>query len=83
MPFYLASVKNMSAVQTGIGLLPVTASLLPTSMITGGIMTRTGKFRWALWSGWVFMCIAYGLLIILDENSSTVRWVVCQSPSTF
>lgn len=38
-------------------------------------MTRIGRLRWALWSGWAFSCLAYGLLIILDESSSMVRWV--------
>ncbi|RAL67377.1 hypothetical protein DID88_008133 [Monilinia fructigena] len=75
MPFFLASVKGLSPIQTGVGLLPVTASLLPTSMIVGIIMTRTGRLRWALWSGWAAMCLSYGLVIILDENSSTMRWV--------
>ncbi|KAB8300445.1 hypothetical protein EYC80_000617 [Monilinia laxa] len=75
MPFFLASVKSLSPIQTGVGLLPVTASLLPTSMIVGIVMTRTGRLRWALWSGWAVMCLAYGLMIILDENSSTLRWV--------
>ncbi|TAQ90889.1 hypothetical protein B7494_g785 [Chlorociboria aeruginascens] len=75
MPFFLASVKSMSPIMTGVGLLPITGTLLPVSMGVGIFMTRTGKFRLPLWAGWAVMCISYGLLIILDRDSSTVRWV--------
>lgn len=75
IPFYLASVKNQSPIQTGVGLLPTTIALTPTSIIIGILLTRTGRIRWALWSGWAFACLGYGLLIILDEKTPTVGWV--------
>lgn len=75
IPFYLSSVKNFSPVRTGISLMPITVALVPVSVIVGAIMTRTGRTRWALWSGWSIMCLGYGLLIILDQDSSVVRWV--------
>lgn len=75
IPFYFASVKNMSPIQTGLGLLPVTVVLVPASMTVGILMTRTGKARWALWGGWAIACLAYGLSILLGEHTSTVGWV--------
>lgn len=38
-------------------------------------MTKTGKFQWALWSGWAILLLATGLLVLLDSETSTVAWV--------
>ena len=39
-------------------------------------MRRTGRFRWAIWSGWVVTTLATGLLILLDIDTKTYAWVL-------
>ena len=60
---------------SGVRVLPVSLTLVPTSMVVGALMTKSGKFQWALWTGWSILLLATGLLILLDEETSTVRWV--------
>lgn len=49
---------------------------MPISVVVSLAITRTGHVRWALWSGWVFMILSSGLLILLDELIATWRWVL-------
>lgn len=50
--------------------------LVPTGVIVSLLTSRTGRIRWALWSGWVFLILASGLLILLDGRIATWRWVL-------
>jgi hypothetical protein len=50
---------------------------MPASVLVGIAMTRFGKFRWALWSGWTCTTLGSGLLILLDAYSPpTYGWVL-------
>jgi hypothetical protein len=39
-------------------------------------MTRLGRFRWAIWTGWGITTLACGLSILWDISTPTVLWVV-------
>ncbi|EED12228.1 efflux pump antibiotic resistance protein, putative [Talaromyces stipitatus ATCC 10500] len=73
---YFTSVKGFSPVHTGVCLITVSSILMPIGVIVSLIITHTGHVRWALWSGWVFMILSSGLLILLDESIATWRWVL-------
>lgn len=57
-------------------MMPMSSVLVPTGVIVSLVISRTGKIRWALWSGWVFELLASGLLILLDGSMSTWRWAL-------
>ncbi|CAD6594282.1 MAG: hypothetical protein ASARMPREDX12_008559 [Alectoria sarmentosa] len=76
IPFYLENVKDFSPTITGVALMPLTGALLPTSIIIGRIMTKTGRFRWAVWVGWAVIIAGTGLLILLDVHTRTYAWVL-------
>lgn len=40
------------------------------------VTTRIGRYRWAIWSGWVITAIGCGLLLLLDEHTKTPVWAV-------
>jgi hypothetical protein len=67
-------VKQRSPVLSGLGLFPITCALLPGSVIVGIVITRIGRFRWAVWTGWVVTTVAAGLLILLDVDTGTGAW---------
>lgn len=73
---YLQAVKLMSAVMTGVGLLPVSVALMPTSIMVAFIISKTGRYRWALWRGWITTITATGVTIILHEHTSKAAWIV-------
>ena len=39
-------------------------------------MTRFGRFRWAVWLGWLVTLGGTGLLILLDVTTKTYAWVL-------
>lgn len=76
IPFYLESVKNYSPIITGVALIPLTGAMLPTSVIIGRLMTKFGRYRWAIWLGWAVTIAGTGLLILLDVDIHVYAWVL-------
>jgi MFS family permease len=72
--FWFEAVKAMTPTMAGVGLMPTTAGLLPSSVIVGIIMTRAGRFRWAIWSGWSLALLATGLMILWGVDTTTASW---------
>ncbi len=52
----------------------MTCFLLPGSIVTSLITTRTGSYRWSIWSGWAITVVACGLLLLLDQEIETAAW---------
>ena len=42
----------------------------------GGLITRIGTYRWAIWTGWIVLTLATGLTILWDAQTSTAVWVI-------
>ncbi|KAK2055060.1 major facilitator superfamily transporter [Colletotrichum caudatum] len=76
IPFYFLSVRFVTPTQSGLNLFPVTCLLLPGSIIVSVLTSRLGRFRWAIWSGWAITSAGCGLLVLLDENTSTTMWAI-------
>lgn len=76
IPFYLESVKDFSPTITGVALMPLSVSLLPTSIIVGRLMTKFGRFRWAIWCGWAITIAGTGMLVLLDVHIRTYAWIL-------
>ena len=51
LPIYLQAVKGYSATQSGLALLPLVAGIFATSISSGQIMSRTGRYKWMPISG--------------------------------
>jgi hypothetical protein len=45
------------------------------SVVVGIICAMTGRYRWAIWIGWVMTTFGAGLLIILGPDTTIVQWV--------
>lgn len=76
-PFYFMAVHFDTAVQSGINIFPVTCVLLPSSAIVSILITRLGRFRWALYLGWSIATLGSGLIILLavrGEKIKTAEW---------
>jgi hypothetical protein len=75
LPLYYEAVKNMSPIDAGLAVLPETLTLVPSSVITGLAITRTGSYRWAIWIGWIITTVGMGLLTLLDVDTSAGGWI--------
>lgn len=59
-----------------MSLIPATGAMVPMSIVSGIIMRRLGKFRWAIWSGWAITILSTGLIILLDTNIQNYGWIL-------
>lgn len=76
IPFYFNSVLAYSPIRTGASTLPIMVALVPTSIITGRLITRFNKYRWSIWSGWAVCTIGCGLCTMWDANTHVAVWAV-------
>lgn len=75
LPLYYEAVKGFSPVIAGVALFPETFTVAPTCIVVGILITVTGRYRWAIWSGWALTVAGTGLLYLLDVHISTVAWI--------
>ena len=76
VPFYFESVKNYTPTITGVAVMPLSIAMLPTSVVVGRLMTKFGRFRWAVWLGWLVTIAGCGLLILLDADIKIYAWIL-------
>ncbi|OJD10853.1 hypothetical protein AJ78_08244 [Emergomyces pasteurianus Ep9510] len=74
IPLYFQALKEQSPVRTGISALPITSSLVPASVFVAVIIAQTGRFRWAIWLGWILTTLSTGLLLLLSPDTKTAVW---------
>ncbi|KAK7545625.1 major facilitator superfamily domain-containing protein [Phyllosticta citricarpa] len=74
-PFYYEAVKGYSPVLAGVALFPQTFTVAPAAIVVGVAIAWTGRYRWALWSGWFLTTFGYGLLIYMDVNTTVIQFV--------
>ncbi|RYO26269.1 hypothetical protein AA0111_g8240 [Alternaria arborescens] len=75
LPLYFEAVKGMSPVMAGVAIFPWTLTLAPCAMITGIVISKTGKYIWANWLGWCFSVAGMSLLVLLRADTSSAVWV--------
>jgi len=75
MPEYFQAVLGYSPLIAGVSALSQTATVVPCAVFVGVVVARTGRYRWAVWLGWVLGTLGCGLLIMLDVDTSVPAWI--------
>lgn len=70
----MQAVKGETPIIAGISLFPATFTVAPAAMVAGIVISTTGRYRWAIWSGWALTTLGTGILYLLDVNTTTVQW---------
>ena len=70
VPLYVQDVLGHSATASGLVLMPLMLAMMVTSVGSGQVITRTGRYRWALVTGPVIMGAGYVLLASMNAGSS-------------
>jgi EmrB/QacA subfamily drug resistance transporter len=73
LPLYMQVVQGVSPTQSGIRMLPLIFGLLTTAIISGRMISRTGKYRHFPILGTGILVGALFLLSRLDEGSTWMR----------
>jgi EmrB/QacA subfamily drug resistance transporter len=71
LPLFLQVVHGISATLSGVYLLPMVGGLLITSIGSGQLISRTGRYKVYPIVGTGVLCVALFLLSRLDEHTST------------
>jgi EmrB/QacA subfamily drug resistance transporter len=71
VPLFVQGVIGASATNSGVVLTPLILALMTSSVVSGQVVSRTGRYRWALLAGPVVIGLGSFLLSSLDAQSST------------
>lgn len=75
LPLYYEAVREYSPIISGVALFPQTFTVAPCAVVVGILITITGKYRWAVWMGWVLSTIGMGLMCIIKRDTSIPGWI--------
>lgn len=76
LPLYSEVAKGDDALQAGVSIVPVMASVAPVAAVVGIVITRTGRYRELIWIGWACTLISMGLFTVLKTDTPTAGWVL-------
>jgi EmrB/QacA subfamily drug resistance transporter len=71
LPIFLQVVHGISPTLSGVHLLPMMGGLLVTSVLSGRLITRTGRYRLYPIVGTAVTTVGLLLLSMMDEHTST------------
>jgi EmrB/QacA subfamily drug resistance transporter len=73
VPLFMQGALGDSATSSGLVLAPLMLAMVVTSAGSGQVITRTGRYRWALLSGPVVMGAGFAMLAALDVHSGRLQ----------
>ncbi|GKU02660.1 multidrug transporter [Fusarium langsethiae] len=73
---YFMGVKSQTPLMTGVWAFPATISVAPMAALVGLVAEKTGKYQGFLIGGWSLLVTIFGVLTILDKDSSTATILV-------
>jgi EmrB/QacA subfamily drug resistance transporter len=73
MPIFLQVVRGASPTRSGLQMVPMMLGMLLTSIISGQVISRTGRYRLFPIAGTAIMTVGLFLLSRLDANSSAAQ----------
>ncbi|CAH0044660.1 unnamed protein product [Clonostachys solani] len=75
LPIYFQAIQGVSAMQSGIRLLPMLLSMVVSTLATGGLTRVTGYYTPFQIIGTCLMSVGAGLLTTLQVHSSSGVWI--------
>lgn len=78
LPLYFQTVLGLSPILSGLTLFALVIPLSFTSMATGIIIKKTGRYQEVIWVSAVLFCLGAGLLINLPAYRSWPRVIIYQ-----
>ena len=73
LPTFLQYVDGVSATASGVRMLPLVVGLMFTALLSGVLVSRTGKYKIFPLIGMPVMAVGFVLFSRLDENSSVIE----------
>lgn len=70
MPLYMQVVQGISATQSGTALLPLMAGFIVSSIVSGRLVSRTGRYKPFMIAGGIVLIVGVILLTRIDANTT-------------
>ncbi|KAE8388989.1 major facilitator superfamily domain-containing protein [Aspergillus alliaceus] len=80
LPLYYEAVKGYSTTVAGLAIFPQTLTIGPVGIGVSIAIAKLGRYRWALWTGWVVCTIGLGLLYPLGVETRIAQWIFLNVP---
>lgn len=68
-------VTGANATQSGLLMIPMMGSVLTASIVSGALVTRTGRYKWAPIAGTIVTAV--GMLLLSTMTSTLPVWIMC------
>lgn len=81
MPTYIQMVSGVNATQAGLLMVPMMAGVLVASILSGNLVSRTGKYKVYPIVGTAIMAVGLFLLSTLDVSAP--MWLLCSYMAVF
>jgi len=75
LPLYFEAVQGYRPIIAGVALFPETFTVAPLAIITGCMVSKTGKYRWAILAGFALTTFGVFLNLRLDISTSIPAWI--------
>src|SRR5664280_2371671 len=75
LPTYLQMVTGANATQAGLLIIPLMAALLMPSIVSGQLVSKTGRYKWFPITGMVLVGISLFLLSTMTPTLAV--WIIC------
>lgn len=72
-PLYFQGVRGFKPIMAGIAMFPATFTVAPMAIIAGLIISKSGKYRWAVWFGWVSTTMGLAFLCAVNVDTSLIQ----------
>jgi MFS family permease len=83
LPIWFQAIKGVSAVQSGIRLLPTVVAQVVASFLGAAGIQMFGQYMPFMLVGNVIMCVGTGLLTMLKPDTTNSEWIGYQIPYGF
>ncbi|KZV67239.1 iron permease [Peniophora sp. CONT] len=78
LPVYFQAVQGASPVRSGVDFLGMMAFITPSCMIVGASVQIFNCYRPQNYVGWGLIVVGFGVLTLLDSDSSKATYIGCQ-----
>jgi hypothetical protein len=72
LPLYMQVVRGVGATKSGLSILPLLVGLMATSVLSGFLASKTGRYKPFILGGYVFVMIGLVLLARIGPDTSTL-----------
>lgn len=75
LPIWFQAIKGVSAVDSGVRLLPLTLPMVAASVVTGALVSRIGYYTPFMIAGSCILSVGAGLLTTLQVDTGAGMWI--------